>query len=152
MQGSHGDITGTSKSEGRLRERQNNGRRPNNRYKNNTVALNWTQSDPAVDTYLFRAFLSNSDTGILSSAQQIADSSGSSRPLSMFSFLLLPHPRSPEMSVFPIGVACWSLGLLECLLGESDTRCTLSVMKIPLTSANASATYVRIALPGIPAA
>ncbi|KAK1922225.1 hypothetical protein DB88DRAFT_497595 [Papiliotrema laurentii] len=43
-------------------------------YKNDTVALNWTVSDPSTDTYLFRAILSNQDASLLSSPQQIADS------------------------------------------------------------------------------
>ncbi|OXG21470.1 hypothetical protein C367_04282 [Cryptococcus neoformans Ze90-1] len=43
-------------------------------YKNNTVSLNWTVSDPQADTYLFRTFLSNSDQSLLSGNHTIADS------------------------------------------------------------------------------
>ncbi|ALO69306.1 hypothetical protein CNG03655 [Cryptococcus deneoformans JEC21] len=43
-------------------------------YKNNTVSLNWTISDPQTDTYLFRTFLSNADQSLLSGNHTIADS------------------------------------------------------------------------------
>jgi hypothetical protein len=71
------------------------------RYRNDTVSLNWTQSDPSTDTFPFRALLSNEDPSILSNPQGIADSSK-----------LHGSDRSFE-----------------------------------LTAANASATFVRIALP-----
>lgn len=51
-----------------------------NRYKNNTVALNWTISDPTSDTYPFRALLSNSDQSLLDGNHSIADSSESTSP------------------------------------------------------------------------
>lgn len=44
-------------------------------FKNNTVALNWTRTDPTTDTYFFRTFLGNKDTGLLATNQSLADSS-----------------------------------------------------------------------------
>ncbi|KAI9633795.1 uncharacterized protein MKK02DRAFT_38454 [Dioszegia hungarica] len=42
-------------------------------YKNNTVALNWTATNPSTDTYFFRTFLGNSDSGLLATNQSLAD-------------------------------------------------------------------------------
>lgn len=44
-------------------------------FTNNTVTMNWTLSDPTSDTYLFRAFLSNTDQGLFQGNASIADSS-----------------------------------------------------------------------------
>lgn len=44
-------------------------------YKNDTVALNWTQTNPATDTYFFRTLLGNQDASLLSTNQSIADQS-----------------------------------------------------------------------------
>jgi hypothetical protein len=46
-------------------------------FKNDTVALNWTQSNPAEDTYFFRTILSNADTSFYGQNQSIADQSAS---------------------------------------------------------------------------
>lgn len=46
-------------------------------YKNNTVALNWTATNPSTDTYFFRTFLGNSDSGLLATNQSLADQSES---------------------------------------------------------------------------
>ena len=46
-------------------------------YLNNTVALNWTQSNPAEDTFFFRTILSNEDTSFYGANQSIADQSKS---------------------------------------------------------------------------
>ncbi|WRT70032.1 uncharacterized protein IL334_007025 [Kwoniella shivajii] len=43
-------------------------------YKNNTVHMNWTLSDPAKDIYPFRAYLSNGDQSLLVGNHSIADS------------------------------------------------------------------------------
>ncbi|KAE8541678.1 hypothetical protein D1P53_001849 [Cryptococcus gattii VGV] len=43
-------------------------------YKNNTVTLNWTISDPQTDTYLFRTYLFNTDQSLLAGNHSIADS------------------------------------------------------------------------------
>ncbi|OCF34243.1 hypothetical protein I317_02455 [Kwoniella heveanensis CBS 569] len=43
-------------------------------YKNNTVHMNWTRTEPSTDIYDFRAYLSNSDQSLLSDNRSIADS------------------------------------------------------------------------------
>ncbi|WWC95170.1 hypothetical protein V866_002024 [Kwoniella sp. B9012] len=47
-------------------------------YKNNTVQMNWTLTNPETDTYLFRAYLSNSDQSVLAGNHSIADSTSAS--------------------------------------------------------------------------
>lgn len=44
------------------------------RYKNGTVTLNWTSSDPTADTYLFRVNLRNADQSVLGGDFALADS------------------------------------------------------------------------------
>ncbi|WVQ94893.1 hypothetical protein IAU59_001979 [Kwoniella sp. CBS 9459] len=43
-------------------------------YKNNTVHMNWTRTEPTTDIYDFRAYLSNSDQSLVSGNRSIADS------------------------------------------------------------------------------
>ncbi|WVQ66692.1 uncharacterized protein L199_004881 [Kwoniella botswanensis] len=43
-------------------------------YKNNTVQMNWTLTNPETDTYLFRAYMSNGDQSVLAGNHSIADS------------------------------------------------------------------------------
>ncbi|WVF67294.1 hypothetical protein IAT40_002045 [Kwoniella sp. CBS 6097] len=43
-------------------------------YKNNTVHMNWTRTEPTTDIYDFRAYLSNSDSSLMSDNRSIADS------------------------------------------------------------------------------
>ncbi|WVN89979.1 uncharacterized protein L203_105209 [Cryptococcus depauperatus CBS 7841] len=62
-------------------------------YKNNTVSLNWTLSDPATDTYFFRAHLSNKDQSILQGNHSIADQTNAT---SEFVRFLLPQISSAQ--------------------------------------------------------
>ncbi|WVR09588.1 hypothetical protein IAU60_006658 [Kwoniella sp. DSM 27419] len=43
-------------------------------YKNDTVSMNWTRTDPTTDTYLFRAYLSSQDQSLYQGNHSIADS------------------------------------------------------------------------------
>jgi hypothetical protein len=79
-------------------------------YKNDTVQLNWTVSDPTTDTYLVRVFLSNQDQSLYAGNNSIVDGS--------------------ESGLIPMPSTTW--------------------LKADLI-ANATATFVSIKLPNVPA-
>ncbi|ADV23322.1 hypothetical protein I315_05623 [Cryptococcus gattii Ru294] len=62
-------------------------------YKNNTVTLNWTISDPQTDTYLFRTYLFNTDQSLLAGNHSIADSTNAT---SQFVRILLTNVPSGQ--------------------------------------------------------
>ncbi|ODN95289.1 hypothetical protein L198_04680 [Cryptococcus wingfieldii CBS 7118] len=62
-------------------------------YKNSTVSLNWTLTDPATDNYFFRAYLSNKDSSVLEGNHSIADSTNATAE---FVWILLPQVPASE--------------------------------------------------------
>ncbi|WVQ75595.1 hypothetical protein IAR50_005223 [Cryptococcus sp. DSM 104548] len=62
-------------------------------YKNSTVSLNWTISDPATDNYFFRTYLSNKDSSVLDGNHSIADSTNATAE---FVWILLPQVSASQ--------------------------------------------------------
>ncbi|TYJ58942.1 hypothetical protein B9479_000376 [Cryptococcus floricola] len=62
-------------------------------FKNSTVSLNWTLTDPATDNYFFRAYLSNKDSSVLEGNHSIADSTNATAE---FVWIMLPQIPASE--------------------------------------------------------